>query len=280
MMGQERTVLPLLATNVFGLTGFVSALTFVVAFGIAKAITNLAAGALVDRFGRKPVLVAGVADRTSRADPDHPRPLLELDRGGQPAARREPGFHLVHDGDHEDRPRSPPSAGPRDRDQRGRRVRGGRLHGARDGVDRGRVRPPALSFPARAGLCVHGPRCFGPVRARDARPRRVRAGDGRAAARDAALARRLLAHDHARPQPLGGFAGRAREQPQRRDGLGPAPAVLRVGGPVPVRDRRARRDVPGGLGGRTGRDRRACRRDRSQAAHRRRHAAPGRARSP
>ena len=59
MIGQERTVLPLLATDVFGLTGFVSALTFVVAFGLAKAVTNLAAGALADRFGRKPVLVAG-----------------------------------------------------------------------------------------------------------------------------------------------------------------------------------------------------------------------------
>ena len=59
MVGQERTVLPFLATDVFGLTGFVSALTFVVAFGIAKAFTNLAAGALADRFGRKPVLVAG-----------------------------------------------------------------------------------------------------------------------------------------------------------------------------------------------------------------------------
>ncbi len=59
MIGQERTVLPLLATDVFGLTGFVSALTFVVAFGLAKAATNLAAGALADRFGRKPVLVAG-----------------------------------------------------------------------------------------------------------------------------------------------------------------------------------------------------------------------------
>jgi MFS family permease len=59
MIGQERTVLPILATDVFGLTGFASALTFVVAFGLAKAATNLAAGALADRFGRKPVLVAG-----------------------------------------------------------------------------------------------------------------------------------------------------------------------------------------------------------------------------
>jgi MFS family permease len=59
MIGQERTVVPLLATDVFGVTGFVSALTFVVAFGISKAFTNLAAGALADRFGRKPVLIVG-----------------------------------------------------------------------------------------------------------------------------------------------------------------------------------------------------------------------------
>jgi MFS family permease len=59
MVGQERTVLPLLATDVFGLTGFTAALTFVVAFGITKAATNLVAGALADRYGRKPVLVAG-----------------------------------------------------------------------------------------------------------------------------------------------------------------------------------------------------------------------------
>ena len=58
-IGQERTVLPILARDVFGLAGFVAALTFVVAFGVAKAVTNLAAGVLVDRYGRKPVLVAG-----------------------------------------------------------------------------------------------------------------------------------------------------------------------------------------------------------------------------
>jgi MFS family permease len=59
MIGQERTVVPILATDVFGVTGFVSALTFVIAFGISKAFTNLAAGALADRFGRKRVLVVG-----------------------------------------------------------------------------------------------------------------------------------------------------------------------------------------------------------------------------
>ncbi len=59
MVGQERTVLPLLAKDEFGLTGITVTLTFIVAFGIVKAITNFAAGALSDRFGRKPVLVAG-----------------------------------------------------------------------------------------------------------------------------------------------------------------------------------------------------------------------------
>jgi MFS family permease len=58
-IGQERAVLPLLAEREFGLTAYSSALTFIVAFGITKAATNLAAGALSDRVGRKPVLVAG-----------------------------------------------------------------------------------------------------------------------------------------------------------------------------------------------------------------------------
>jgi MFS family permease len=59
MIGQERTVLPLLADRVFGLTAFTAALTFIVAFGATKAVTNFFAGTLSDRLGRKPVLVAG-----------------------------------------------------------------------------------------------------------------------------------------------------------------------------------------------------------------------------
>ena len=59
MIGQERTVLPLLADQVFALSAYTAALTFIVAFGLTKALTNLAAGALSDRYGRKPVLVAG-----------------------------------------------------------------------------------------------------------------------------------------------------------------------------------------------------------------------------
>ena len=59
MIGQERTVLPLLAEEEFGLTAFTATLTFIAAFGVVKAATNFFAGTLSDRFGRKPVLVAG-----------------------------------------------------------------------------------------------------------------------------------------------------------------------------------------------------------------------------
>ena len=59
MLGQERTVLPLLAQNEFGVGRYSAALAYVLAFGVAKAITNYFAGTWSDRFGRKPVLVAG-----------------------------------------------------------------------------------------------------------------------------------------------------------------------------------------------------------------------------
>ena len=59
MLGQERTVLPLLGTQEFGLRAYTAALTFVLVFGLAKAATNYFAGAWSDRYGRKPVLVAG-----------------------------------------------------------------------------------------------------------------------------------------------------------------------------------------------------------------------------
>lgn len=59
MLGQERTVLPLLAGAEFGIAAYTAALTYIVAFGLAKAATNYLAGTLSDRYGRKPVLVGG-----------------------------------------------------------------------------------------------------------------------------------------------------------------------------------------------------------------------------
>jgi MFS family permease len=59
MVGQERSLLSLLATEVFGLAAVSAALTYIVAFGLTKAATNFLAGTLADRYGRKPILVAG-----------------------------------------------------------------------------------------------------------------------------------------------------------------------------------------------------------------------------
>ncbi|MHA6632055.1 MFS transporter [Pseudonocardia sichuanensis] len=59
MVGQEQTVLPLLAEREFGLTGYTYLFTYVVAFGVTKAAANYFAGSWSDRFGRKPVLLVG-----------------------------------------------------------------------------------------------------------------------------------------------------------------------------------------------------------------------------
>ena len=59
MLGQERTVLPLLGEQEFGLHAYTTGLTFILVFGLAKAATNYFAGTWMDRYGRKPVLVAG-----------------------------------------------------------------------------------------------------------------------------------------------------------------------------------------------------------------------------
>ena len=59
MVGLERSVLPLVGEEDFGLTSTSAILAFVVAFGIAKALANLAAGGLAERVGRRRLLVLG-----------------------------------------------------------------------------------------------------------------------------------------------------------------------------------------------------------------------------
>jgi MFS family permease len=59
MVGLERSVLPLVGKEDFGLRSDSAILAFVVAFGAAKALSNLAAGDLAERIGRKRLLVIG-----------------------------------------------------------------------------------------------------------------------------------------------------------------------------------------------------------------------------
>ncbi len=59
MVGLERTVVPLIAEQEFGLLSRTVVLSFIVSFGVVKALANLVAGGLGDRLGRKRLLVAG-----------------------------------------------------------------------------------------------------------------------------------------------------------------------------------------------------------------------------
>jgi MFS family permease len=59
MVGLERAVVPLLAADDFGQTSRTVILSFIVSFGVVKALANLFAGRMSDRIGRKRILVAG-----------------------------------------------------------------------------------------------------------------------------------------------------------------------------------------------------------------------------
>jgi MFS family permease len=59
LVGLERTTVPLIGSRTFGLTDDLAVFAFIIAFGVTKALTNLAAGALTARFRRKQLLVTG-----------------------------------------------------------------------------------------------------------------------------------------------------------------------------------------------------------------------------
>ncbi len=61
MIGLERSILPAIAEHDFHLAAHAAVLSFIVAFGISKAITNYLAGRLSDLVGRKRVLLGGWA---------------------------------------------------------------------------------------------------------------------------------------------------------------------------------------------------------------------------
>lgn len=59
MVGMERSILPQLAKEEFHLAAKTAILSFIVVFGITKALTNYFAGTLANKFGRKNLLVFG-----------------------------------------------------------------------------------------------------------------------------------------------------------------------------------------------------------------------------
>jgi MFS family permease len=59
MIGLERSILPKIAEAEFGLAARTAILSFIVVFGIAKALTNYSTGSLSNRYGRKKLLVTG-----------------------------------------------------------------------------------------------------------------------------------------------------------------------------------------------------------------------------
>ncbi len=61
MIGMERSILPAIAEQDFRLEAKTAVLSFIIVFGISKAVTNYIAGRLSDRVGRKVILVVGWA---------------------------------------------------------------------------------------------------------------------------------------------------------------------------------------------------------------------------
>ncbi|MEH2610000.1 MFS transporter [Bradyrhizobium sp. AZCC 1693] len=59
MVGIERTVVPLIGSEEFGIASTTIVLSFIVSFGVIKALSNLVSGQLADAWGRKHVLVLG-----------------------------------------------------------------------------------------------------------------------------------------------------------------------------------------------------------------------------
>jgi MFS family permease len=59
MVGLERSILPAIAEQEFHIAARAAILSFIIVFGVTKALTNYGAGRLADRFGRKGVLVGG-----------------------------------------------------------------------------------------------------------------------------------------------------------------------------------------------------------------------------
>ena len=180
MVGMERSILPAIAEKEFHLAARAAILSFIVVFGVTKALTNYLAGRLSDAFGRKIALVVGWLIAA-------PVPFLLM---------WAPSWRWVL------------------------------LANVFMGVSQGLTWSTTVIIAARQ-------------------------------------------------KPVVGQPGRARQQPERRDGVGHLSALLRRGRTAPRADRVACRDLPRGVGNGAALHRRALRPHRPQMAHRGQHVDPG-----
>ena len=248
MVGMERSILPPIAEQEFHLAARTAVLSFIVVFGVSKALTNYLAGRLADRVGRKHVLVAGwlvavpvpfmlmwgptwnwilaanVLLGISQGFTWSTTVIMKIDLVG-PARRglamglnEFAGYVAV--------------AGARSRpvDRRAHRLAAGAVLSGVVFVALG-LGSLARCSCARRRLTSRWKPTLGDVIGRShRRPRRV------------------LAHDADRSQSLDGQSGRTRQQPERRHGVGSVPAVLRRRQHEPGSHRHAGGDLSGDVG--------------------------------
>ena len=230
MVGMERTILPPIAEQEFHLAAKTAVLSFIVVFGVTKALTNYLAGRLSDRFGRKHVLVAGwlVAVPVPFLLMWAPtwtwvlvaNALLGVSQGLTWSTTVIMKIDL---------------AGPQNRGlAMGLNEFAGYFAVAGSALATGfiaahyglRPEPFYLGVGVRRGGPAAVGRCW--CARRRITWRTSRSCTASCVARgDAEPARDLLAHDAHRPQPVERQPGRPRQQPERRHGVGAVPAVLR-----------------------------------------------------
>ena len=227
MVGIERTVVPLIGTEEFGIASTTLVVSFIVSFGVVKAFANLVSGQLADKWGRKRVLVLGwlfglpvpfmIIWAPSWGWIIAANALLGISQGFAWSMTVIMKIDLV---------------GPKGR---GLAVGLNEFAGYLavgvtaflTGYLAGRYGLRPVPIYLGVGYAVLGHGALDPARARHARP--CPAGDGEPCESSLAaiVPRGVRADLLSRPQPLRRLAGRAGQQPQRRHELGHLPAVLR-----------------------------------------------------
>ena len=214
MVGIERTVVPLIGTEEFGIASTTLVVSFIVSFGVVKAFANLVSGQLADKWGRKRVLVLGwlfglpvpfmILWAPSWDWVIAANALLGVSQGFAWSMTVIMKIDLV----------GPKGRGLAVGPERVRRLSRRRRHRLPDRLSRRAVRPAPGADLSRRRLRGSRHGAFDPAGARHARPCPAGDGEPREGSLAADFPRGLRADLLPRPQPLRRFAGRAGQQPQ------------------------------------------------------------------